>query len=149
MTHISHDEFLRLWKLKPMAVADCVIVKNNKILLIKRATTPYKDWWCLPGGLMDVGETIEQTAIREAKEETGITARIISLVGTYSGPKRDPRGTTVSICYLMRPVKITSEHDNEVSDVRFFPFNKLPAKLGFDHKKMISDALKLLRKRKA
>ena len=145
MAHVPYKELLRMWKLKPVAAADGVVVKNNEVLLIKRAVTPFKGYWCLPGGLMDVGETIEQTALREVKEETGMKAKIVKLVGVYSGPKRDPRGTIVTIVHLMKYVKVIGKHDNEVSDVRFFPINKLPKRIGFDHRKMIGDALKILK----
>lgn len=146
MAHVPHKQFLKLWKLKPVAVADCVVVKDNKVLLIKRATPPFKGWWCLVGGLMEVGETIEKTAVREVKEETGITAKIVSFVGVYSGPKRDPRGTTLVATFLMRPVKFGGKQDGEISDMKFFPINRLPKKIGLDHGKMIKDALKVLRK---
>ncbi len=148
MTHLPEKEFLRIWKLKPMAVADSIVVKDNKILLIKRATPPFKGWWCLVGGLMNVGETIEQTAVREVKEETGITAKVTSLVGVYSGPKRDPRGTTLVATFLMKPVKFGGKKDGEISDMKFFTFNELPKKIGLDHRRMIKDALKILRKNK-
>ncbi len=148
MTHLPHRTFKKLWKLKPIAATDCVVVKDSSILLVKRATPPFKGWWCLPGGIMNVGETTEQAALRELKEETGVTAKIISLVGGYSGPKRAPRGTTVAVCYLMKTVKFGRKRDNETSDIKFFHVNKLPERIGFDHRKMIKDALKLLKENK-
>lgn len=131
-----------------MASSDSVVIRNKEILLVKRATTPFKDFWTLPGGLMDPGETIEQTAIREVLEETGAKVKIEKMIGVYSGPKRDPRGTSLSVVFLMKFIKFSGAPDNEVSEVKFFPVNKLPKKIGFDHGCIISDALKLLRKDK-
>lgn len=146
--HLSHDKFMKLWKLKPMAASDCVAVKGNNILLIRRATRPYKGWWCLPGGIMENNEKIEQTALRELREETGATGKIVSLVGVYSGPKRDPRGSTLTVVYLIKIIKESKEHDRETTEMRFFPFDNLPHKLAFDHKQMINDALKILNREK-
>ena len=56
---------------------------DNKILLIKRNTIPFKGYWALPGGRMDPGETVEQTIVREVKEETGLDVTIVSKVGEY------------------------------------------------------------------
>lgn len=145
---LSDKEWKTLWSLKPFISTDSVVVRDKSILLIKRATWPYKGYWALPGGLMDVGETVEKCALREVKEETGVTARIIMLVGVYSGPKRDPRGTTAAATYLMRFVKMDGKADSESSDVRFFPINKIPKRLAFDHKRIIEDAFKLFFKRK-
>lgn len=146
MAHLTHDEFMKLWKMKPFAVADCAVVKDNKILLVKRATQPFKGSWTLVGGIMETGETIQQTAVREVKEETGITAEVVSLIGVYSGPKRDPRGTTLVAAFLMRPLKFGGKRDGEISDMKFFPFSELPPRIGFDHRHIIDDALKILKK---
>ena len=148
MAHIPHDEFMKIWKKKPVAIADCVIIKGNKVLLVKRATPPFMGMWSVVGGMMEVGETIEQTAVREVREETGIKARVISLIGVYSGNKRDPRGTTISAAFLMRPLKFGGKTDGEISEMKFFNFDELPKKIAFDHHQIIGDALKLLRQKK-
>ena len=81
------------------------------------------------------------------KEGTGAEGIIIRLIGVYSGPKRDPMGTTMTAAFLMRFIRFAKKHDNEVSEVRFFPLNKTP-KLAFDHEKIMNHALKLLRQKK-
>jgi len=145
---LSHKEFLKLWKIKPMASSDSVVIHNSEILLVKRAAKPFKGFWTLPGGLMDSGETIEHTAVREVLEETGAKVKIMRMVGVYSGPKRDPRGTSLSVVFLMKFIKFSGVPDEEVSEVRFFPINKIPPRIGFDHMNIIKDALKLLRENK-
>ena len=148
MTHLSYRTFQKVCKLKPMAVADCVAIKDDSVLLVKRTYPPFKDMWCLPGGFMDNYETIEQTALRELKEETGATGKVISLIGVYSGSKRDPRCTTIDVAYLIEITRLTRKHDDESSEVKFFPINMLPI-LGFDHSTIVKDAIKILRKRKS
>ena len=145
---LSDKDFAKLWKIRPMASSDSVVIHNNEILLVKRATKPFKGFWTLPGGIMDPGETIEQTAVREVLEEPGAKVTIDRMLGVYSGPKRDPRGTSLSVVFLMKFIKFVGVADKEVSEVKFFPVNKIPSKLGFDHKTVINDALKLSRKDK-
>jgi 8-oxo-dGTP diphosphatase len=142
--HLPKKEFDRLWKLKPMVAADGIVVRDGKILLTKRGTEPFRGYWELPGGLMDIGETIEQTAVREVKEETGIDAKIEKLVGVYSGPGRDPRGTTISACFLMKFLREGGKTDGETEGHEFFDLNKLPKNIGFDHAKMIKDAIRIM-----
>lgn len=143
--HIPEKLYRKLWKLRPVVSTDCVAARGNEIMLIKRAHEPFSGYWCLPGGMMNVGETIEQTAVREVFEETGAVAKIVSLIGVYSGPHRDPRGTSLTTAFLMKFVKMKGNPDQEVSEVKFFPTNKIPKSLGFDHANIIKDALKLLR----
>lgn len=145
MSKPDDKSWKRLWRLKPFATTDSVVLKGNTILLMRRATKPFKGCWALPGGLMNVGETIEQCALREVREETGTDAKIIRLIGVYSGAKRDPRGTTISAAFLMKFVTMAGKHDDEALDVRFFPIDKIPERLAFDHKYIIRDALRLLR----
>ncbi len=144
MMHIPEKEFLKMWKIKPMAATDIVAYKGKNILLTKRAVKPFKGKWVLPGGLMESGETIEKTALRELKEETGFTGKIERVIGIYSGPKRDPRGTTITVAYIVKLGKKIGKHDRESSEVCFFPFRKIPKNLGFDHKTIIRDALKII-----
>ena len=86
----------------PLLTVDAVILYNNKkdIVLIKRKNPPFKNGYALPGGFVDVGETVEDACIREALEETNIKVKIIKLIGVFSDPKRDPRGHTVSVAFL-------------------------------------------------
>ena len=82
---------------------DAIIPYKGKIVLIKRKNEPYKDYYALPGGIVEYGESVESALIREAKEETSLDVEPYKLVGVYSQPDRDPRGHFVSVCFIALP----------------------------------------------
>lgn len=108
------------------------------IVLIERKNPPLG--WALPGGFVVVGETVEAAAIREAKEETCLNITLLELLGVYSDPHRDPRGHTVSIVYITKGEGIAKAED-DAKNIGIFELDKIPDKLAFDHKKIISDYL--------
>lgn len=117
------------------------IVLNNKgeILLMKRRIEPFNKLWGVPGGHVKSRERVERAVLREVREETGLTCKIVKLLGVYSDPKRDPRYHTVSIAYILKIAGGKLRNSFESSEQRFFSLNKIPKKLGFDHGKIISD----------
>jgi 8-oxo-dGTP diphosphatase len=122
----------------PSLTVDTVIVFKNRIVLVKRKNPPYQGKLALPGGFVEIGESTEEAAIRESFEETGLCVEIIGLVGVYSDPRRDPRGHTVSICYLSKGSgKLKSGSD--AASVELFELDSIP-ELAFDHNKIINDA---------
>ena len=126
---------------KPSVTVDGVIIKDGKVLLIKRKNEPFKGRWALPGGFVEYGETVEQAVLREVKEETGIDAEIKKLVGVYSDPRRDPRGHTISIAFLLAARgAATAAAGDDAIDAKFFDLDNLPL-LAFDHDKIIKDAI--------
>lgn len=124
---------------------DALIVKNNKIVLVKRKYEPFKNFYALPGGLVNK-ETIKQALVREVKEETNLEIEPIRIIGIYDNPNRDIRGI-ISIAWFCKLVKGKVEIGNEVSDVKFFDLNKLP-RLAFDHNKIIKDGMKFVKPKK-
>ena len=85
----------------PALTVDCVVFDaRGRVLLIRRKNEPFKGYYALPGGFVEIGETVEAACRRELNEETGIVAGAIRLVGVYSNPARDPRGHTVSVAFL-------------------------------------------------
>lgn len=122
----------------PLLTVDALIIYEGKIVLIRRKNPPFKDLYALPGGFVEVGETVEQAAIREAKEETGLDIRLIKLLGVYSDPSRDPRGHTVSVCYLAFGSG-NLKAGSDAKDTGLFSPNEMP-KLAFDHNKIIENA---------
>lgn len=119
---------------------DGLIIKNQQILLIKRGGMPFTGYWAIPGGHLDWNETAEEGVTREVKEETNLTVTNTELFGIYSNPKRDPR-QIVSAIYLVKTKGIPKAGD-DAADSKWFPLNKLPENLAFDHKKILSDYIK-------
>ncbi len=126
--------------MKPGIAVDGVLIKNKKILLIKRKNEPFKDKWALPGGFVEYGEKVEDAIVREFKEETGMSVRIKKLCGVYSDPGRDPRGHVISIVFLLESDDEPRAGDDAI-DARFFDLDNLPD-LAFDHRKIIEEAIK-------
>ncbi|ASJ05847.1 NUDIX domain-containing protein [Thermococcus pacificus] len=123
--------------------ADVVILYNGGVVLIKRKHEPFKDHYALPGGFVEYGERVEEAAVREAKEETGLDVRLLRLVGVYSDPGRDPRGHTVTTAFLALGTGELKAGD-DAKEVHVVPLEealKLP--LAFDHEKILRDALTL------
>jgi 8-oxo-dGTP diphosphatase len=121
---------------------------ENKILLIKRNTIPFKGYWALPGGRMDPGETIEQTIVREVKEETGLDAVIERVVGEYieKGFKDDVEYEYYPTCFVIKPVGgEIKKQESEIQEIKLFSLNALPKPLAFEHDQMIEDYLKTKR----
>lgn len=134
-------------KKSPKTTVDLIIEKDNKLLLIQRAKEPFKGCLDLIGGFVEYGETAEQAAIREAKEETGLKVKLKEILGVYSNPKRDPRFHTISITFIGESLnkKLESSYEGEVSwfDIKKIDFKKL----GFDHAKILKDYLKWKKKK--
>lgn len=123
----------------PLLTVDIVVIFQGKIVLVRRRNPPYQGCYALPGGFVEVGERVEDAAIREAGEETGLDVRLVRLLGVYSDPERDPRGHTVSIVYLAvgsGDLKAGSDAES----VGLFSIDGLPASLAFDHARILQDA---------
>src|SRR5665647_2716674 len=116
--------------------------QDNKILLIKRNTIPFKGYWALPGGRMDPSETIEQTIVREVKEETGLDVTIVRKVGEYieTGVKDDVEYEYYPTCFVVKPVGgEVKKQESEIQEIKIFSLNELPKPLAFVHEEMIKD----------
>lgn len=127
---------------RPLSI-DALIVRNNEILLIKRAIEPYRGFWALPGGHVDWDETVKEAVIREVKEETNLDVKALKLLGVYSKPERHPN-QSVAISYITDTQGVAHAGD-DAKDVDFFPLDNLPENLAFDHKEIIGDYLKHVR----
>jgi len=126
----------------PLLTVDCIVFdRADRLLLIKRGHPPFKGKYALPGGFVDIGETVEAAALRELKEETGIEGKVIALVGVYSDPKRDPRGHTVSAAFLVRPKSTKVVGGDDAASAEFVA-DWRGLKLAFDHNEIVADALK-------
>ena len=124
----------------PKLTVDGIVLKDKKILLIKRKNQPFKGKWALPGGFVEYGEKTEEATLREVFEETGLKTKINHLVGVYSDPNRDPRGHTVSIVYILDICNGKLKSGDDACDVKFFDLKNLPD-LSFDHECIIKEVL--------
>lgn len=124
----------------PLLAADAIIQlidqPGKPFVLIERAYPPYG--WAIPGGFVDVGETLEQAAIREAKEETCLDITLTALLGIYSNPKRDSRNHTVTAVYIAEAVGLPQAAD-DAKNFGLFTFSNLPELLAFDHALVLDD----------
>ena len=127
----------------PSITTDIFIFDENfNFILIKRKNDPYKDCWALPGGFVEYGESVEDAAIREAKEETNIDVELEELVNVYSAPDRDPRRHTVTVAYTARGDLKTRKADSDAKDIDVFQVDKLDSiNIAFDHAIIIKDCL--------
>lgn len=126
----------------PSLTVDGIIIKEGKILLVKRGHAPYEGMWATPGGFVEYGETTEHAVVREVKEETGLETTLEVLVGVYSDPKRDPRKHVISIAYLLKDPIGEPKGGDDAKEAKWWDLDALPP-LAFDHDRIISDAIKI------
>lgn len=126
----------------PLLAADIIIELMDRpgrpIVLIERRNPP--PGWAIPGGFVDVGEPVEQAAIREAREETALDVSLSQLLGVYSDPRRDARGHTVSVVYVAQASGEPRALDDAQALAIFNP-EYLPENLAFDHPLILTDYL--------
>lgn len=120
----------------PPIAADVIIEIDSQIVLIERRNYPFG--WAIPGGFVDFGETVEQAAVREMREETSLTVELVDLLGIYSRPDRDPRGQTISVVYVGRASGKPRAGDDATGAALFDP-DKPPSPLAFDHAQILAD----------
>lgn len=129
----------------PALTVDCIVVDaEQRVLLVRRKHEPFKDAYALPGGFVDVGESVEDACRRELREETGVTARKLRLVGVYSDPRRDPRGHTCSVVFLTRVGRVAAQAADDAAAVAWVPL-AARRRMAFDHSRILNDARRILR----
>lgn len=138
---------------RPSVTVDLVIftIADNdlKVLLIRRAAEPFKDRWALPGGFVEIDESLETAAARELQEEAGVTDVYLEQLYTFGEPQRDPRGRTISVAYFAL-TDATGQRIRAASDATDAQWHsvfssRLKAKLAFDHKQILEYAVWRLR----
>lgn len=120
----------------PLLTVDIIIRYKGGIVLIERKNPPYG--WALPGGFVDIGESVEDAAIREAKEETSLDVALLEQFHVYSKPDRDPRSHTVSVIFIgYGNGELKGQDDARRAAV--FSEDSLPNIIAFDHRKIVLD----------
>lgn len=119
-----------------------IMYPSDKILLIKRSTPPFVGYWALPGGRAEPGETVEQTVVREVKEETGLIVNVIGKVGEYheQGIQAGIEYDYYAACFLVKPMggEIRNQ-ESEIAEIKLFSLDEVPDVMAFEHSKMIED----------
>ena len=130
---------------QPALTVDAVVfTPSGDLLLIRRRNEPFAGSHALPGGFVDEGETVENAVRRELREETGLVARTLKLIGVYSDPGRDPRRHTVSIAYLVTVEDAVPAAGDDAAEVAYVQdWQRAP--MAFDHARIVADAVRLLR----
>lgn len=136
---------------RPSVTVDVVVftLRNRElhVLLIQRRRWPYEGYWALPGGFINMDESLEESALRELEEETGMHDVYLEQLYTFGDPGRDPRTRVISVSYFAlvhadaHPIRVS----DETTDVRWFPVSELGGALAFDHEKILQYALSRLR----
>lgn len=125
-----------MWPKTPFVTVDIIIEYQDGIVLIERKNFPAG--WALPGGFVEIGESLEEAAIREAKEETSLDIRLIEQFYAYSRPDRDPRFHTVTIVFIAKGDGHLKGRD-DAKRAEVFTEKTLPTDIAFDHKGIIAD----------
>ena len=130
----------------PLLTTDCAIFNSEgAVVLIRRKHPPFAGAYALPGGFVEVGETVEAACIREVREETGLEVSELTLVGVYSRPGRDPRGHTVSVAFATElPSTAEPRAGSDAASVAWVA-DWREVRLAFDHAEIVADAIALLR----
>jgi len=125
----------------PIPTVDIIIDCKSKsmgkgIVLILRKNVPRK--WAIPGGFLDYGESVEDCAVREAKEETCLDVELIKQFHVYSDPSRDPRKHTITVVFIAK-AEGDPYPDDDAEDIGIFTKDSVPEGLAFDHNRIIED----------
>lgn len=135
---------------KPAVTVDCVVFgldteHDLKIMLIQRGIEPYKGEWALPGGFIKLEESLEEGALRELREETGVEEIFLEQLYTFGAVERDPRERVITVAYyaLINLADHPLNAQTDADDVAWYSLDELP-KLAFDHQEIVAIAKKRL-----
>ncbi|MBA2363270.1 MAG: NUDIX hydrolase [Chloroflexia bacterium] len=124
---------------KPAVTVDILVLSWDgafaSLLFIRRGAEPYEGFWALPGGFLELEETLQQAALRELEEETGLRPDAVLPGPVFDAVHRDPRGRVISVPHVavVLAEDVELHHGSDASDAEFFPLSALPEQLAFDH----------------
>jgi 8-oxo-dGTP diphosphatase len=138
----AHDKFALVPRPEcPPIAADLIAEVGDRIVLIERRNFPHG--WAIPGGFVEVGERVEDAAVREAREETSLEFELRALLGVYSRPDRDPRGHTITVVYVGR-ARGTPRAADDAKSIALFDPRSPGVELAFDHAEILADYVRWL-----
>ncbi|MHA2386794.1 MAG: NUDIX domain-containing protein [Candidatus Thorarchaeota archaeon] len=124
----------------PSPAVDVAVTDGERLLLVRRGREPHKGRLALPGGFIEYGETVENAAIRETLEETGVQISLEAILGVYSDPKRDPRKHTLTTVFIGRPIGGDPVGGDDATEASWVDLESLDSsKLAFDHGLIVED----------
>ena len=134
---------------RPAVTVDIVIVtrgRNPRVLLIRRKHDPFAGKWAIPGGFVDIDESLETAARRELAEETGLRVHRLEQLHTFGDPGRDPRGRTISVAYLAQidARKVRPRAGDDAAEAAWHSLRRPPS-LAFDHAQILACARRRLK----
>jgi len=134
---------------RPAVTVDIVALSRDsepQALLIRRKHEPFAGLWAIPGGFVEMEETLEAAARRELREETGVKAGKLIQLRTFGDPRRDPRGRTISVVYLTKVdrKKVTPEAADDAAEVGWHSLHR-PPRLAFDHARILAHVRRALK----
>lgn len=138
----SVQTFLEGGPKHPRLAADGLLTYRGKLVAVRRRYPPFKGKLALPGGFVEYGETVEEAAVREFEEETGLKTAVERILGVYSDPDRDPRGQVVSVVFLLRKTGGKIKSGSDAESVELIPPEQADD-MAFDHARILKDYLKL------
>jgi 8-oxo-dGTP diphosphatase len=136
---------------RPSVTVDVVIFtlleRELNVLLVQRKRWPYEGYWAIPGGFINMDESLDSAARRELEEETGVRDVYLEQLYTFGNPRRDPRTRVISLAYFSLVSSDTQSipSSDESTEVRWFPIRRLPGQLAFDHEAILASAMDRLR----
>ena len=134
----------------PAVTVDVVVFTVREgtleVLLVKRANWPHTGKWAIPGGFVEIDESLKRAALRELREETGVKAAYLEQLGAFGHPDRDPRERVITVAYIAPlPIdQLTLQAGSDAKDARLFDVEALP-ELAFDHDKILRRARERIR----
>lgn len=135
---------------RPGVTVDLVVFTVSegtlKAMLVRRVETPYSGYWSLPGGFLEIGESLEEAALRVLGEKTGVGNVYIEQLYTFGEPGRDPRARVITVAYfaLIPWKQLNQPESKKIADITWHPVDNLP-RLAFDHRKILNYAVRRLR----
>ena len=114
------------------ACAGALVMRGDKVLLVKRGIEPFKDYWDIPGGFLEQGEAPEDGAIREIEEETGLLIELTEILGIFMDQYGNRNTATLNICYLAHIIGGQAQASSDAEELRWFSVHELPELIAFE-----------------